>query len=186
MKKILFILLIFILGINILNGEKFSFCLGAGIRNVTEERYEEVYGKNNITYSADIGLKIFGSLELFLHTDYLKCDGKLTFSKENTTLTITPIELGARYMLGNKIIKPYIGAGMGYYTYKEENFIGTIDDNKTGFFAEGGIRFLVTKPLFIDLKFKYISLNIKNDEGSDIQLGWISYMGGIGVTFLIL
>jgi len=183
MKKILFILLIFILGINILNGEKFSFYLGAGIRNVTEERYEEVYGKNNITYSADIGLKIFGSLELFLHTDYLKCDGKLTFSKENTTLTITPIELGARYILGDKIIKPYIGAGMGYYRYKEENFIGTIDDNKTGFFAEGGIRFLVTKPLFIDLKFKFISLNIKNDEGSDIQLGGISYMGGIGVTF---
>ncbi len=183
MKKILFILLIFILGINILNAEKFSFYLGAGIRNVTEERYEEVYGKNNITYSADIGFKIFRSLELFLHTDYFKCDGKLTFSKENTTLTIIPIELGARYILSNKIIKPYIGAGMGYYTYKEENFIGTIDDNKTGFFAEGGIRLFVTKPLFIDLKFKYISLNIKNNEGSDIQLGGISYMGGIGVTF---
>ncbi len=192
--KRLSILLIFIFASNILNAQiiennennhlkKFSIYLGAGIRNVTENKYEEVYGENNISFSADIGLKIYRSLELFLHTDYFKADGELTFSKENTTLKIIPVELGIRFILGNNIIRPYVGAGMGYYIYKEENYIGTIDKNKIGFLAEGGIRFFVIKPLFIDLKLKYISLNVKNDENSNIQLGGISYMGGIGISF---
>jgi len=64
---------------------------------------------------------------------------------------------------------------------KEENFIGTVDDNSIGFFGEGGLRVYFGK-LFIDLKLKYNQLKY-DAAGTDIDLGGLSYFGGIGFSF---
>ena len=59
-------------------------------------------GKVPLVYSVDIAMRITKSPGLFLHTDYLSKDGKTTFTREDTTLKITPIELGARFLIGSK------------------------------------------------------------------------------------
>ncbi|MCP5105813.1 MAG: porin family protein [bacterium] len=166
---------------------KFSLSVGAGMRGFSEERFKDVYGSSGMAINVDFGVRVTNSLEAFLHTDYFSVDGELTYTKEETTLKIIPVELGIRYLLKvNKDCKPklfpYIGAGAGYYMYKEENFIGTIDEKKFGFFVEGGFRYYMGS-LFFDAKIKNIFLNVENDLGESIQLGGLAFMGAVGISF---
>lgn len=190
MKKFIFSL-IFLMALGLIGAEanNFSLSIGAGIRNVkgVEDEtgtnlYTEVYGKNNMAYSIDLGYQVLESLQVFLHSDYFSVDGKLTFTGEDTKLKIIPIELGLRYFMGKKMIFPYIGAGTGYYMYKEENVIGTVDEKKFGFFGEGGLKYQFTELFFIDLKVKYIFLKVDGAEGQ-VDLGGLALTGGIGISF---
>ncbi len=161
--------------------KKFSLSVGAGMRNVSDDDYKDVYSGSGMSYNVDLGVRLGKALEVFLHTDYFSKDGELTYSLEETTLTIIPIELGARYLIkADKKCKlyPYIGGGVGYYMYKEENFIGTVDDKKFGFFAEGGVRYYLMSSFFIDVKVKNVFLKV-----DDIQLGGIAFMGAVGLSF---
>ncbi len=160
---------------------KFSITIGAGTKNISEEIFKDVYGSGNIAYSLDLAFKLGRSLEAFIHTDYLKAEGQLEYDPKDTTLTIIPAEAGLRILLGKNKFKPYLGLGAGYYMFKEENFIGTVDDNSIGFFGEGGLRYYFGK-FFIDLKLKYIQLKYEV-SGADINLGGLSYFGGIGIRF---
>lgn len=164
-------------------GKQFSLTVGAGMRSVTDDLYKDVYEDAGMTYYIDLGVKVFKSLEVFVHTDIFKQDGLTTFTKEDTTFKMFPIELGFRYLVEGKNpckqkFVPYIGAGAGYYNYKEENPIDNINENKFGFFAEGGLRFYLISSVFIDAKGKYIFLKV-----DDTDLGGFAYMGGIGVSF---
>jgi hypothetical protein len=166
----------------------FSITLGAGVRNFSNGDFKEVYEGTPMVYCVDIAIRIMKSLEVFLHTDYLSIDGKTTYTREDTTLKITPIELGARFLLGSKKpckqkLFPYLGAGVGYYMIKEEFPGGTpiepVDEKRVGFFAEGGLRFYLMKSVFIDAKLKYIGLRSENST----QMGGPAYMGGLGFSF---
>lgn len=165
-----------------------SITLGVGVRNFSNDQFKEVYDKTPLVYSVDIALRIMKSLEVFLHTDYLSTKGKTTYTREDTTLKITPIELGARFLLVSKKpcerkLLPYLGAGLGYYMIKEEFPGGTpiepVDEKRVGFFAEGGLRFYLMKSVFIDARLKYIGLRSENNT----QMGGPAYMGGLGFSF---
>ena len=193
MKKflILAILVTFILGVSpSLNAQsrncvsKISLSVGAGIRNFSSSLYKDVYGDSPTTYNADLGFRLSNIFEAFVHTDYLKVDGQTTYTHDTTTLKILPAEVGLRLLLpvtkGCKfVILPYLGGGAGYYMIKEESAIGTVDEKRTGFFFEGGLRIYIMKPVFIDLKAKDVMLKSK----SDVNLGGFTYQGGIGISF---
>ena len=184
MKKVIFILIFFI-GTCFMNAgdNTFSLTVGAGMRYVAEkDLFEEVYGDSHLAYSVDLGYKFGKSLQLFFHSDYLSVKGELTYTKEETTLTIIPLELGLRYQLGQKKLFPYIGAGAGYYMYKEDNPIDTVDEKQFGFFGEGGLKFYFVKSFFLDLKVKYVSLKVDGEEG-DINIGGMALIGGVGISF---
>jgi opacity protein-like surface antigen len=190
MKKLI-VSFIFLLALGIISAEenKFSLSIGAGTRNVKGVEnenginlYNEVYGKNNMLYSIDLGYQVSKSLQVFLHYDSFSVDGKLTYTEEDTKLTIKPLELGLRFFMGKRLIFPYIGAGTGYYMYKEENVIGTMDEKKFSFFSEGGLQFRFTPLLFLDLKVKYIFLKVDGPE-AQVDLGGWALIGGIGISF---
>lgn len=194
MKKIA-VLLILLGGVFFINAteepcspKSFSITLAAGVRNFSADDFKEVYDGTPMIYSVDVAVKILKSLEMFLHTDYLSIDGKTTFTQEDTTLKITPVELGARFLILSKKpckhkLFPYLGGGIGYYMVKEEFAAGSplepVDEKRVGFFAEGGLRFYLLKSVFIDAKLKYIGL--KSENGT--QMGGLVYMGGLGFSF---
>jgi hypothetical protein len=194
MKKIA-VILILLGGVFFINAaeepcgpKSFSITLAAGVRNFSAEEFKEVYDGTPMIYSIDVAFKILKSLEMFLHTDYLSIDGKTTFTQEDTTLKITPIEVGARFLILFKNpckqkFFPYLGGGVGYYMIKEEfaasSPLEPVDEKKVGFFAEGGLRFYLIKSVFIDAKLKYIGLRSENRT----QLGGLVYMGGLGFSF---
>lgn len=192
MKKVIFILVFFV-GICFVHAGEgtFSLTLDAGLRNITGVKdadgkniYEEVYGKNNLAYGIDFGYNFGKYFQVFLHGEYFSAKGELTFTKEDTTLTIIPLELGFRikYMLGREMFYPYIGLGAGYYLYKEENVIGTLEEGKVGFFSEVGCNIYFIKYFFLDLKARYVILEIEGDEKT-VDLGGLALMGGIGISF---
>lgn len=177
---------------------KFSITVSAGIRSISEQMYERVFGKNNIAYGLDLSYRLGNSVSIFMHTDYLSVNGETTLTKEAAKLTIMPIEAGMRFYLAKGKFVPYIGFGAGYYDVKEEVSIGnetnTFSAKEVGFFGEGGLKFYFTNSLFIDLKGKYVSLtispeeNIVNDGNGFIyleerKLAGIAFLGGLGISF---
>ena len=194
MKKII-VALIVLMGVVFLYGEEqpcdpktFSITIGAGVRSFSEELFKDVYDGTPMVYSFDAAVRVLRPLEIFAHTDILSIDGKTTFTQEDTKLKITPFELGFRFLVMPKKsckqkIFPYIGAGLGYYMIKEEFAAGSpmepVDEKRLGFFGEGGVRLYAMTSIFVDLKFKYITL--KSENGT--QLGGLAYMGGIGFSF---
>jgi outer membrane protein W len=169
----------------------FSVVLGGGIRNVKgittadgKNLFEEVYGKNNLAYSLDLGYNVAKYVQVFLHGEYFSSKGELTYTKEETTLTIIPAELGCRFMysFARDMFCPYIGLGGGFYSIKEENIISPYSETKAGFFGEAGFAFYFVKYCFLDLKAKYVFLKIDGADGK-VDLGGLALMGGIGFSF---
>ncbi|MCI0470547.1 MAG: outer membrane beta-barrel protein [Candidatus Aminicenantes bacterium] len=192
MKKIIFIA-VFLMGICFVHAWSgdFSVVIGGGIKNAGgiktadgKNLFEEVYGKNNLSYSLDVGYKAAKYIQLFLHGEYFSTKGELTYTKEETTLTIIPVELGCRFMYGfaKDMFCPYIGLGGGFYLIKEENVIAPFDEKKFGFFGETGFAFYFVKYCFLDLKARYVFLKIDGAEG-EVDLGGLALMGGIGFSF---
>lgn len=192
MKKVIFILVFFIGICSVYAGDSiYSLTLGAGLRNINgvedeqgKNIFEEVYGTNNLTYSFDFGYKFAKYFQAFLHSEFFTAKGELTFTKEETTLTIIPVELGCRAMYGlyRGMFYPYIGAGAGFYIYTEENVIGDVKDQQFGFFGELGLNYYFIKSAFLDLKIKYIILKVGEDP-EKIDLGGLALTAGIGYSF---
>ena len=191
MKKVIFILVFFV-GICVVHAGEgtYSLTIDAGLRNITGVKdqnfnnlYEEVYGKNNLIYALDVGYNFGKYFQVFLRGEYFSAKGELTFTKEETTLTIIPMEMGFRfkYMLGREMVYPYIGLGGGYYLCKEENVIGTVEEGKIGFFGEIGCNIYFVKSFFFDLKAKYSVIKI--DGAETVDLGGLALMGGFGISF---
>ena len=185
MKKILVFLLVFfiihiVLVSGIGNNKKFSFTVGAGIRNIDAEHFKDIFSGTNLCFSVDMSYRIIKFGECFLHTDYLSIKGELDFTKEKTTFSLIPIEFGFRLLVGKRKFVPYIGIGGGYYMYKDKHpGLETFSENKFGFFGEGGVKINFSNSMFFDLKLKYIKL--KSEDETD--LGGLAYMGGIGFRF---
>jgi len=187
MKKAFFLLIV-ILGFMLgqtqaatVSKPAFSVAIGAGIRNFSSDE-ESVHNTFNLAFCLDIAYRFGRAIEVFIHTDYVSASGELSLTKEKTTLTIIPGEAGVRYLFKGKNFIPYFGTGLGLYSVKEENPIGTVQKTGFGFFAEAGARIYIMKLLFFDLKAKYLFLSITPVDESK-NLGGFYILGGFGYSF---
>ena len=177
---------------------KFALSIGAGMRAISEDMAKNVYGNNNLAYSIDLSYSVSKSLDIFLHTDYMDLKGDTTFTGEAATLSIVPLELGVRVRVAGKRFVPFAGLGAGYYMIKDEIAINsdtyTFEKNQVGFFIEAGIRFYVTRAIFVHAGGKYIFLNVKPDESTssdatgilyydERNLGGFMFGAGMGIRF---
>ena len=149
-----------------------------GNRGVSDETFGQIYGKINISPGLDVALRLYKTLEIFLHSDFLSAEGDTSFTGDKTSLTIFPLELGLRLKFKRGIFLPYIGGGAGHYFFNEEstfeNKTYTSRVNNLGFFAETGVRVQIIKKWHIDLKVKFTSFKIKPDEPEETE-GQIVY-----------
>ncbi len=170
----------------------FSISVSGGMKMINYELYEDVYGKQNPFYGIDLGFKPLNSMELFIHTDVFKAKGELTYTKEESTFKITPIEAGIKLLASNSSFMPFIGGGVGYYTYTEENVMGKIEESKVGYFGVAGIRISFGK-IFLEGfgKYTYLKVTPTTDvdttnaivKDEEIDLSGISYGVGVGFKF---
>jgi len=170
-----------------------AFSIGAGARYVLDDAFADVYDQFNLSLNADLALKIGKSFEIFFHSDFMSLKGALTYTGGETKLSLIPIELGLRFIMGKKKLHPYLGLGGGFYMFKEESEIGEFDENVFGFFAETGLRYDLSKRFFFDLKVKYVNFEVKPEapdvgEGEYIyvenrNLSGLALQGSIGIQF---
>jgi hypothetical protein len=159
-----------------------EFTLGSYSMN--EPRFKAVYPEGGLMRGLTISSALFSNLNFYLDLKYYSRQGSLTFSKEKTTFTMVPLDIGVRYIFPLGTFHPYLGAGMDYYFYHEDNAIGTALSYASGYHITGGLYFRFAKgaPVMIDFRVKH-SWARAEENGIAVQLGGLEYCAGLTFVF---
>lgn len=152
--------------------------------DMSEPRFDAVYPKGGILAGITASATIISNFNLYLEAKYWQRQGALTFSKEETKLSLLPVSLGARYIFPLGVLNPYLGGGADLYFYYEDNPIGTTLNSASGYHALAGtyIRFSTDVPLMLNLRAKYTRVSA-SESGFKIQLGGFEYCVGLALAF---
>jgi opacity protein-like surface antigen len=153
----------------------------AGYFLASDSAYKDIYG-NGPVFGLELRIgkdKLAGWLE----GSYRSATGKSSFTKEETKVSVLGVEGGALYRFMAGALSPYLGAGLGYYSFKESNtFIGEAAKGGVGFCALGGASYFVTSSIVLDARIKYTSCSMKPAD-FDINVGGLTVGAGVGIRF---
>lgn len=188
MKKyiILFLTLVF-LAIPSFSGQKFLLGLSGGYYNVSDSSFKDIYSSGSGIYGLVAGVNVWKGIQILGSYKFFSVDGKTTYTQEPLKFSMNPLTLSLRYIFGKDgwKFKPYAGAGIDFYSYKEDivnesEFMKDTSDSTTGFHFQGGGVVELMKNLYIDLNFKYTSADAKPYDKT-VKLGGTEF--GIGLLF---
>ena len=143
----------------------------------SDKDFKSIYG-GGWKYGAEIAFNLFKGLDLWLDGGYYAKTGKLSFSEEETKLTLIPIGAGLRYRFLTGKIEPYIGAGARYNLFNESNEIGNMSGNGIGFVGKAGLALYLAKGFGIDVHVAYSSCKMKPAD-FEFDVGGIELGAGI-------
>jgi len=143
----------------------------------SDRDFKSIYG-GGWKYGAEIAFNLFKGLDLWLDGGYYAKTGKLSFSEEETKLTLIPIGAGLRYRFLTGKIEPYIGAGARYNLFNESNVIGDVSGNGVGFVGKAGLALYLAKGFGIDVHVAYSSCKMKPAD-FEFDVGGIELGAGI-------
>lgn len=184
MKKIEFmfaVLMLLVVLIQYSFAENFKLGGSFNYYAVTDSVFNEVYEEGGLMFGGSLSYEPIKRLEIRSEANYYQAKGEMTFTKEEVTFTIIPIVIGLRvWIVEIKKFKPYLGAGINFYSYKEElpERFEDISESTTGFHFEGGTYLNLAKMFYLDFNFRYISATAEN-----IKLGGPRIGIGIGIHF---
>jgi len=158
-----------------------SFRVGSSYFLPTDEVFRDVYG-GGPAYGAEIALSLGRELEAWVSGSTFGKTGRLTFTGEETEIRLTPFLAGIRYYFTRTRLQPYIGAGAGYFFYKETSPLGTVKDQNFGLAAHAGLVVGVTRGLIVNVRAGYSTCKVKPDE-FEADLGGLELGLGLGVRF---
>ncbi|MCX6564090.1 MAG: SH3 domain-containing protein [Candidatus Aminicenantes bacterium] len=151
-----------------------------GLFSPNDENFKSIYGSGSV-FGGELRLHVTNGFYLSLAGGVFKKTGALTLTKDETTLTIYPIDAMVVYHFLSGGILPYLGVGGAICKYKEENIIGTVDKWGFGFGFCGGVT-ARWKSLGVDARVKYTSVKIKPLE-DEAGLGGLTLSLAAGVVF---
>jgi len=159
-----------------------EFMLGSYSMN--EPRFEAAYPKGGLMAGLSLSSAVVSNVNFYLDIKYYSRQGTLTFSKEKTTFYMVPIDLGVRYIYPLGLFHPYLGAGLDFYFYYEDNPIGTVLNYTNGYHITGGtyLRFAKSIPVMANIRLKYTWAKAEEDA-TPIQLGGFEYSLGLAFAF---
>jgi opacity protein-like surface antigen len=147
----------------------------------SERYFRDIYGAGWMA-EGEIGIRLFRGLELWAGGGYFSRKGQLTFTREETTLTILPVGGGLRYRITSGKISGYVGAGVNYYQYKESNPIGDVSKKSAGFVVKAGVFFRIVPGLLLDLNLGYTYCKMTPAD-FEINIGGIAAGAGLAIEF---
>lgn len=152
---------------------------------------------STFTITPSVGYFVIDKLAIGIDLGYTSLTTKMedtfmgtNYSAKTTLSTFSILPTATYYFKSDSKVLPYIGAGAGYSTSKEKfTQTGTdsndYEDNLNGFAwkGKGGIVFLVTPSIGIDLGVSYMGTNGKYDDDSDakVQTNTFGVNAGISV-----
>jgi len=148
-----------------------------------DQNFKHIYGNGSyrdwMCYGGEMGITIFKGVAIWAGGHYFNKRGKLTFTKEETEMTIMPIYGGIKFRSSRAGINPYIGVGVGYFRYKEDNPIGSVEDKSIGYIGQAGLTLKIGVAI-IDFQISYTLCKVKP---TDIEADLGGFYGGIGIGF---
>ena len=142
--------------------------------------FKTVYGSGSVL-GGEIRFRVAGGFYLSLEGGYFNKKGLLTVTRDETTMTIYPIDAMLIFHALSGSIMPYVGAGGAGCKYQEKNAIGTVDGWGYGFAVCGGLSARLSF-LGIDARVKYTSIKIKPLE-DEAGLGGLTLSLAAGIIF---
>lgn len=159
-----------------------------GMYSISDELFKEIYGGSSLIYGAELNQVVLSNdnhnFALMLAFRSFSKTGALTETQEETKFSLTPFSLGVRYLYNLKQIALFIGGGVDFLSYKEENVIEDVSGSTTGFHAMGGFlfKFPGLNALHIMAYAKYTSATATENE-IEISLGGIEAGLGLSLGF---
>jgi len=146
--------------------------------------FEKIYGKAGTIRGVVLSSALVWNLDFYLELKEIHRSGKLTYSQAETTLLLIPISLGVRYVQPLGIFQPYVGAGVDFYLFYENNPIGSVFNYVRGSHFLGGLylQFSRSVPILLNIRAKYTKATfLINDR--QVALGGLEYGAGLGLAF---
>lgn len=155
-----------------------------GRYQLDEPRFKAVYSENGPIYGLGLSANLLTPLNFYLDIKYFQREGTLTYTKEKTQFYLLPLSLGLRAVVPIGFLNPFIGTGADFYTYFEDNPIGTVLNFTNGYHFMAGIYIQAGKlPVFLSARFKYTRAQAEEEKGRRIQLGGLETLLSFGFIF---
>ena len=147
----------------------------------TDQFFRDIYG-NGTSWGGELGFRFTERIGVWAGGDYFSKVGKLIFTEEETKVRIAPLTAGAKYYLSLGKLMPYVGAGLGYFQYKETNSIGTVEKGDIGFLVRAGFIFKLGAAFFMEIQGAWSTCSVQPLEVK-ANLGGFSAGIGLGLEF---
>jgi len=148
--------------------------------NPSKQIFKDVYGSGVIYGIKAEKSNVFKKFGLIVETGYFQKRGKLTFTREGTTVKIFYLGPGITYHYSKGIFDMYGGAGIRYYRFEERNPLGHTQQGKLGYFISLGSYVHLWKHFYADLAFNYSRCQVKPAD-LKVEIGGLE--AGIGLAY---
>jgi hypothetical protein len=157
--------------------------LAVGYHVKSDQYFKQVYGNGTVNYTVEAGYWFIKNLALGIKLSYLNKKGKTLLLQSETSLRQIPVVgyLKAGFGLGRGW-KGYGALGFGYIFFKEESYIGTIEESAPGWGLESGLEYSFTRKLYLLCAVGFQSFKKTFSELNETQqLGGVDIRLGIGI-----
>ena len=144
-----------------------------------EEAFQDIYG-GGWAVGGNLTLDVWKNLGIWFGVSSFSKTGELTFTKEETKVSMMPIALGAQYTILSSPVSVYAGLGVLFLHYKESNILGEVKDWGFGFEAKAGAYKKLIAGFFAEL---FISLSHCEMKPADFKFNVGGLKGGIGIGY---
>lgn len=180
MKKIVTVLFFLLLASGAAQAMNFMIGVNARYLHPSEEAFRDVYG-GGLMFGGGIGVKVIDMVEIWVDGSYFTKKGELTYTGEETTLTIMPIGVEGRVFLPLSLVRLYGAGGVAYFNFKESNVLGEVTENALGFRVKAGVVIELPAKLSVDA-FAGYSYCRMTPTTIEINIGGIE--AGVGLRFM--
>ncbi len=155
-----------------------------GRTSINDARFAKIYSSGGTLGGLALTAALFFNLDFYLEAKVFSRAGQLSFSKESTKFVLLPFSFGLRWGAPLGLLEPFIGAGLDYYVYYENNVIGTAVDYARGSHLLGGLRLNLGKdvPLTLSGRLKYSFVKATRGDFT-VDLGGLEVSGSLGFAF---
>lgn len=145
----------------------------------SEKASRDIYGPGTM-YGGEFNIGIRKPIELWVSGMYFNRIAELAITKEETEITLIPIDVGLKFRGYGKTVSGYMGIGVRFYSYKETNPIGEVNENGLGYIGQLGFLIKIMKVLIFDFYINYSHCEV---QPKDIKVNIGGFQGGIGLGF---
>jgi hypothetical protein len=155
-----------------------------GSNSINDARFSKIYTSGGSIGGLALSAALFYNLDFYLEAKVSSQAGQLTYTKEKTKFVLLPFSFGIRWGAPLGVLEPFIGVGLDYYVYYEDNVIGTAVDYARGGHVMGGLRLNFGKDVPVSLSGRIKFTSIKATRGAvTVDLGGVELSGSLGFVF---
>jgi opacity protein-like surface antigen len=159
--------------------------VSAGLRvsyfSPSDADFRSIYGGGS-AFRGEVSAAIASRFDLWLEGGYFGKTGSLTYTLEETKLTLIPLGIGADYHFLEGKVQPYVGAGVLLVFFHETNILGDVKDQALGATIRAGVTVPLSGRVAADIRAAY-SLCRMRPADFEFSVGGFEIGAGLAYSF---